>query len=963
MNKMILCIFALPFLFFLTVCGKIADGAVNIRAITNYRDVPGVSDDDILALEALKSTREKFSYGQMLETEAFILPDGTYAGFAAKFCKLLTELFGIEFALEFHDWESLKSGIDNRVLDFTGDLTPTHERFLFYYMTHPIAERSQRIFSNTENTNLFTEKDINGMKIGILSGAVDIDMVREYYPELNFYTIRVESFEKAAEMIKSHEIDAFISEGVIDPLFSEYEFIKSREFFPLVYTPVSLTTANPDLSPVINIVNKYIAAGGIDLLYELYLEGNNEYFRYKLRKTFSDQEKDYLDGLKTNKKVVRIALEHDNYPVSFYNKTEKEFQGIAVDVLSEIASLTGIEFEIANDENTTWSEILNMLRTGEVSFVSQLLMSDERKGLFLWPDLPYASAYYALISKIDFPKLAVFQVVRTKVGVISKSAFEDKYRQWLPENNNAVSFNTQNEALDALESGDIDLMMGSEYILLMQQNYREKPGYKINIRFGMPMESFFGFNINEQVLCSIFNKAQAFVKTDIIANDWSSRGYDYIKEMERQKGTIFMSMAIALSLMLVMTIIFLMKNRKLNRSLDKTVRERTHELELQTQAAQVASKAKSIFLATMSHEIRTPLNAIIGMAGIAKKSVSDQNKAINSINQILSSSHHLLGILNDILDMSKIDAGKLELAYETFNLMEAYAEVSDIIRQRCMDKEINFITNADKIKEMNLIGDKLRLNQVLINLLGNAIKFTPKGGEITFYIDWLEEDEEKIKLHFSVSDNGIGMTEDQINRLFVPFEQADSKVASKFGGTGLGLSISQNLISMMDGLIEVESKPNEGSKFFFDLIFKKGEKKTKLKPEIQTTGFHGKRILLVEDIDINRIIIRELLSSTGVEIEEAENGERAVEMFDKSPPDYYSLIFMDIQMPVMGGYEATKLIRRLDRPDSRNIPIIAMTANAYREDIDEALASGMNGHVPKPVSEENVINTLTDFIT
>jgi len=962
MNKAAL--YAVLFVSFLTLvrCGKSPDKEIGISEITTYRDIPGVTEEDISSIEALKKSREKFSYGQLLETEAFVRSDGTYAGFAAKFCNLLSELFGIEFALELHDWDSLKDGLDDQKIDFTGDLTSTSERLQFYYMTYPIAERSQRIFTFSENDEIVTERDINDRKIGFLTGTVDIDMVKEYYPELDFHVVYVDSFDSGAYMLKSGIIDAFVTEGVIDPLFDEYGYISSKEFFPLVYTPVSLTTANPDLKPVITVINKYISAGGIDKLFDFYKEGNDEYSSYKLARNFSAQEKAYLNELAENNSVVRVALEHDNYPFCFYNTTEEEFQGIAVDVLSEISYLTGIKFETANDKNTPWPSIMNMLRSGEVSLVSQLLFSEERRGHFLWTSVPYTSAYYALISKSNFPNQAIYQVVRSKVGIVSKSAYEDKYHQWLPDNKNIVSFNTQNEALDALESGDIDLMMASEYILLMQQNYREKPGYKVNIRFGMPMESYFGLNINEQILCSIIDKAQVFVKTDIITNDWSNRGYDYVKEMVKQRTTFFMIIAIAFGIMLILTVIFLEKNRRLNFSLDRTVRERTHELELQTRAAQVASKSKSVFLATMSHEIRTPLNAIIGMAGIAKKSISNPDKALASINQILSSSRHLLGILNDVLDMSKIDAGKLELSYEPFSTKKAYAEVSGIIGQRCTEKNIRFTDNMDEIKDLTLIGDMLRLNQVLINLLGNAVKFTPEGGDVQLHVDVYEEDDEKIKIIFSVTDTGIGMTEKQIAKLFIPFEQADGNVTAKFGGTGLGLSISQNLVKMMDSEIKVESQPNKGSRFFFDLTLFKGKEIAETKSEPKIADLHGKRILLVEDIEINRIIIREILSPTGLIIEEAENGQLAVEMFDKSPPGYYNLIFMDVQMPVLGGYEATRKIRLLEHPDSKNIPIVAMTANAYKEDIEEALSSGMNEHIPKPVDEEHVISVLTKFV-
>lgn len=378
-----------------------------------------------------------------------------------------------------------------------------------------------------------------------------------------------------------------------------------------------------------------------------------------------------------------------------------------------------------------------------------------------------------------------------------------------------------------------------------------------------------------------------------------------------------------------------------------------------------ANRAKSMFLSRMSHEIRTPLNAVIGMAGIAKNAArdNDHENTIRYIDQITVSSNHLLNILNDVLDMAKIESGKLELIHEPFGLLEAYRDISNIIIQRCCEKNINFITNLNEMNDMTLIGDKLRVNQVLINLMGNAVKFTDDSGEIKFWVNVLEEDDKKILLGFSVSDSGIGMTEEQTAKLFAPFEQTKSSISLKYGGTGLGLSISQNLINMMGGEIKVESKFGVGSRFYFEIYFEKGtatpEKESDAPDFIDLSG---KRILLVEDVDINRYILIENLRETGVEIDEAENGQQAVDMFQDSPAGFYDLIFMDVQMPVLNGYEATKEIRALKHADAKSVPIIAMTANVYKEDIDDAINSGMNGHLPKPVTIKALIAALSEFI-
>ncbi|MCL1895106.1 MAG: transporter substrate-binding domain-containing protein [Clostridiales bacterium] len=969
MKNLVIYIVLLSIAISITGCGISALKTTDINDITSYKDIPRVTEEEIAAIEALKASRAKFTYGQMYETEAFVLPDGTYSGFSARLCDYLSDLFGIKFELVLHDWDVLKEGIDEKTIDFTGDLTLTAERMEYYYMTHPIAERSLRIFMLSNRNEILTEKDINGLNIGTLSGTIDMSHVRDYYSELSFQLVEANSFEDAVKMLRTGVIDAFVTEGVIDPVFDGYGSIQSKEFFPLVYTPVSMSTANPELEPVISIMNKYIVSGGIDKLYELYKEGNEDYSRYKLSRSFTDEENAYLAGLEETGATVKIALEQDNYPVCFYNYSEGEFQGIAVDVLGSISNLTGIRFEIANSEKTTWSDIFDMLKSGEVSLVSELLYSEERRGSFLWGEKPYTTAHYAIISKIDYPNQASYQVVRSRVGTMRDSAYEDKYRKWFPDNDNLVLYGTMNEAMDALEYGDIDLFMGSDYMLLMQQNYREKPGFKINLLIGTPAESHFGFNISEGSLCSIINKAQAYADTDIITSEWANRGFDYTKKLAQERSQYFFVIAVVLGLMLLLAIIFLLRTRKLTQNLDLTVKdrtqeleERTHELELQTKAAQVASKAKSTFLATMSHEIRTPLNAIIGMAGIAKKSISDKEKTQSSINQIIMSSHHLMGILNDILDMSKIESGKLELSYEPFSTMEAYEEVAGMIEQRCLDKKIKFITTRDEMRDIIVVGDRLRINQILVNLLGNAVKFTAEGGVIGFSSRPTEEDEESVRFEFSVSDTGIGMTKEQIGKLFVPFEQANSSIATRFGGTGLGLSISQNLVGMMGGVIKVESTEGTGSRFYFDLTLKKGERVEPVGTEPAASDLTGRRILLVEDIEVNRIIIKEVLADTGIVIEEAENGRVAVEMFEDSDEGYYDLIFMDIRMPVLNGHGAAREIRSLEREDAIKIPIIAMTANAYKEDVDEALASGMNGHLAKPVDVVMLMRTLMKFL-
>ncbi|GHU65390.1 hypothetical protein FACS189447_04230 [Spirochaetia bacterium] len=394
-----------------------------------------------------------------------------------------------------------------------------------------------------------------------------------------------------------------------------------------------------------------------------------------------------------------------------------------------------------------------------------------------------------------------------------------------------------------------------------------------------------------------------------------------------------------------------------NANLEETVRERTKELEEKTLAAQAASEAKSRFLTSMSHEIRTPLNAIIGMSQIAKKADSRQ-KADASTDQILSASTQLLGMLNDILDMSNIESGNLEIKQGRFTLNRIILDIIGIIDQRCLEKGIVFTHNADTLPSLTLSGDKLRLKQILLNLLGNAVKFTPEDGKVDLTIKIENETDSNAAISFSIKDTGIGISPEQQEKLFIPFEQGSIN-SMKHGGTGLGLAVSQNLVKMMGGEITCESVLDKGSTFSFSIDFEKLAA-SGVSDVSEVPNLRGKHILIVEDIEINRIVLRELLAETNAVIEEAFDGAEGLEKFKASPEGYYDFIFMDLLMPKMNGRDAARNIRSLKRPDAARVPIVALSANAYETDITETLAAGMNSHLAKPIDFAALMRVLTD---
>lgn len=563
--KRIMALFLALLLLILTGCSPAAEPAAPLDTIKTYRDIPNVTDVEKEAIENLIAKKGGFTYGACLATEAFMLSEGSIAGFTKDFCDLLSELFGVSFKVKLYDWDELMEGLTSGTIDFTGELTPTEERKQIYSMTPPIAERMLRIFTRTDS-GIKTENDVSDLKIGFLADSITADnIIKEYH--LSFTCVEVENYEAAAKMIESGEIDAFVDEAVADPIFSEYGYIRSQVFFPMVHNPVSMTAADPELAPMISAISKYIEAGGLDKLYELYKNGDFKYSRNKLFQSFTIEERAYIDHLKAQGSVVAVGYEHDNYPVNFYNEKDGEYQGIAIDTLAEISRYTGLSFEPAFSKEATWADIYEKLGSGEVHMVAQLLHSEVRKDLFLWSDTPYARSYYALMSKSDYPDLEPYQVSRATVGATKESAKIDIFYELFPDHAKVIEYDTQDECLDALERGDIDLLMASEYMLLTQINYREKSGFKINIKLDAPLDSYFGFQKSDTVLCSIIDKAQQYVKTDVIEMNWTGRNFDYSKRLAEESARSLTIFLIIMFIVLIATVFILMRNVKLTKQL------------------------------------------------------------------------------------------------------------------------------------------------------------------------------------------------------------------------------------------------------------------------------------------------------------------------------------------------------------------------------------------------------------
>ncbi len=379
-----------------------------------------------------------------------------------------------------------------------------------------------------------------------------------------------------------------------------------------------------------------------------------------------------------------------------------------------------------------------------------------------------------------------------------------------------------------------------------------------------------------------------------------------------------------------------------------------------------ANNAKSDFLSKMSHDIRTPMNAIIGMTYIAQSNIENGDKVEDCLKKIDVSSKHLLELINDVLDMSKIESGKMDLAQENINLSELVGGVADMLKTSIEEKKHTFEVELRNIINNNVIGDSLRIRQVLVNLLSNAIKYTPEGGNISLTVEELpSEYNDTAHYEIRIKDNGIGMTKEYMSTMFEPFTRATDSRTSKIQGTGLGMTITKQIVNMMNGDIRVESEVDKGSEFIVTIFLKMSDIKHDVNDgddEMPESDFTGKKILLAEDNEINTEIALEILSFTGADIESASDGRDAFKKVRDMGDGYYDIVLMDVQMPVMNGYEATRKIRELGTEYAAKLPIIACTANAFAEDIRDANDAGMNGHVTKPLNLGELLRVMNKWL-
>ena len=672
----------------------------------------------------------------------------------------------------------------------------------------------------------------------------------------------------------------------------------------------------------------------------------------------SDRDLEYVNERKT----ITVAVPENWYPLYCKETPLKNHTGIMADVLDEIKSFTGLRFSYVYAKN--YADAIRLIQQGDADILG-FFLEDENDAAQLGLAL---SASYVSANNIIVRNKACSYPAPGLVGALVEN-------QRLPSGISVEKirfYPSIKEALFAVNNGEADFIYGlssrMEQDILRYHFTNLAPVTLVNdqstISFALPIPV-------DPDLLTILNKAinnlSESERTVIRNRNLESIG---VSEFSLTDFIYANPLQFMFIVMFVLSVLFTALLLAIGARMKATV------IQGNLKRAEAANLAKSEFLSRMSHEIRTPMNGIVGMSTIAMQNIDNTDKIKDCLEKVIMSSKHLLALINDVLDMSKIESGKVELRHESFNFRAFLQDFENLYGEQAKSKGISYETVLASDLEVQIIGDSLRLNQVLSNLLSNALKFTPAKGIIKLRVSKTGEDQENVYLRFEVIDTGCGIAEENYDKIFESFEQENVDVTYKYGGTGLGLSIVKRFTQLMGGGIHVTSVQGSGSTFTVDLPF--GKIKESGKPTrfsdidgrsdlardcyVIDYDFKGKRILLVEDNELNREIAEELIGATGASVESAEDGVQAVKKFKESAEGYYDLILMDVQMPHMDGYEATRCIRALGRSDAQKVPIFAMTANAFAEDVQKSREAGMNAHISKPLNIRAVYKQMNRYL-
>ena len=900
--------------------------------------------------------------GSFEDTFNYVNEKGIRKGYGYELLQTLSGYTGWQLEYVTCDWSDCFEKLKNGEIDIMGDISYTEDRAEeMLFSDEPMGEEKYYLYADLSREDITASdfKTLNGKTIGVLMGAESEVMLTEWEEKYGLKTqhVNIANNEDAKQKLANHEIDCFVS--LEESFWTELGISTiTRVGSSGIY--YAINKDRPDLKEELD--NAMRALEDADPFYtaDLY----KKYFSLDYIPALTGEEKAWLK----EHGAIRMGFLTSDSGVSTYDPATGEITGTITDYVQFARGCLGnqeLEFHLVGYDDKEAE--LNALKSGEIDMVFHFDQSPNLAEEYrvACTNTTWTSNMMAVTNKQLFIENEVNRVAvpQNKISLTRYIAFY--YPQW-----EIVNCDTQEDAIKLVKDGQADCFITG---VISEENYSKKYGF-YSVPLPNPANSCFAVNSGNRSLLSILNKTIKAMPANMLTGSLAmyKSALRKVTLSEFLRDNFFMVLqvsSIAVAVILLTILKLLRKARKAEAAARKAAND-TQELNVKLQIAvenaESANRAKSTFLFNMSHDIRTPMNAIIGYADLASRHSDDPAKLKKYMENIQVCGQNLLMLLNNVLDLARIENDKTEMEYSVSDVEKDFRNCIAMFRNQADSKGQTLVVTT-QLQYPYIYADIPHLTEVCTNLVSNAVKYTGAGG--TIRCDVTQKPGEKAgwcDTVVTVADNGIGMSQEFQKHIFEPFERERTSTVSKVEGSGIGMGIVKKLVGLMNGTVEMESKIGAGSKFTVTIPSRiASEEEAQAKRETNPSDkkcLCGTRILLTEDNDLNAEIATELLQEEGCTVDRAKDGVECVDMLEKAADGTYQIILMDIQMPVMNGYDAARKIRRLDDPQKANIPIIAMTANAFSEDRQMALDVGMNDHVAKPINMNVLVPTLRKYL-
>ena len=893
-------------------------------------------------------------------------PEAIKTGYAYEYYLKISEYTGWKYEYVYGSYGELYQMLLDGRIDLLAGLAWKEERAgLIGYPDAAMGHETYSLVKHEADANITADPaTIAGKKIGVLDSAM-----------VGVLDAWMENKGITAEMVRFadyEELFTAFDRGTVDILAAEGDGAYGRNHAEVLCSfgasdyYLCVNIQRPDLLGELNTAQAQLAVEEPNYLHSL----NSKYYSVSMSsRAFSASEREWIDG----HDVLRIGYLNSYLP---YSGTDEQgnVTGIVQDIVPEILKGLGIDrVSVSYLAFDSYDDMIAAVNNGNVDAVFPVgggLYYSEENGIYQSTAVVSAPTELVYRGEYSEEKTASF-------AVNEKNRMQYYYIRTNFPNARILTFPSIDDCLAAVLDGKTDgttLNGLRANDILKNRKYRDLSLYQLT----RSDDRCFGVKIGNEGLLKLLNRGISVLGPEYaqsISYRYTDGLYsvsliDMLKENMPLVGSLILAVAALIIFLLVRSVRQSRKEMKTKEEARKELEEKNRELaegrealSKALDAAENASRAKTTFLNNMSHDIRTPMNAIVGFTELASAHLDEKERVQDYLGKISVSSQHLLSLINDVLDMSRIESGHISIEEADVHLPDVIRDMHTIIEQSAAAKHQKLTIDTQDIRNEDIVTDKLRLNQILLNILSNAVKFTPECGEISLRVSQLpHEQQDTANYEFRVKDNGIGMSEEFRQSVFEAFARERTSTVSGIQGSGLGMAITKNIVDMMGGTITVESEAGKGTEVAVTLPcrFSSGEGKDEAPADSML--FSGKTVLLAEDNEMNQMIATEILKQHGFEVEIAGDGGEAVRMMEDAPAGSYDVILMDIQMPKMDGYEATRQIRQMSDPGKAGIPIIAVTANAFEEDRKDALEAGMNGHLAKPYDIPKMMETLRHIL-